>query len=189
MSITINLLPWREARREKRTRRFYGVVVLMLVAGIALGLGVAQLYQQKLAAQQQRNAYITQHIERLNNEIADVQRYQQTAERLGEQLTLFQPLQAERISTVQLFNAIAASAVDGVVYQRLTRTGEQVSVSAMAGSERQVSDQLRQLASVPELGVPLLSEVTSGQDGNSRMFQFEVVQSSLEELGDEEESP
>ena len=59
MSININLLPWREARREKRTRRFYGVVVLMLIAGVALGLGVAQLYQQKLAAQQQRNAYIT----------------------------------------------------------------------------------------------------------------------------------
>lgn len=98
MSIKINLLPWREARREKRTRRFYGVVVMMFLAGIGLGLGVLQIYQQQLSAQQQRNAYITNHIERLNNEIADVQRYQATAARLGEQLTLFQTLQAERIA-------------------------------------------------------------------------------------------
>ncbi|WP_311063316.1 PilN domain-containing protein [Halomonas sp. DWK9] len=189
MSININLLPWREARREKRTRRFYGVVGLMLLAGIALGLGVSQLYQQQLLAQQQRNAYITQNIERLNNEIADVQRYQQTATRLGEQLTLFQTLQAERVSTVQLFNDIAASVVDGVVYQRLTRSGEQVSFSAMAGSERQVSDQLRQIANMPGLGVPLLSEVASGQDGNSRVFQFEVVQSSVLEESEREEAP
>ncbi|MFP3341306.1 PilN domain-containing protein [Vreelandella venusta] len=189
MSININLLPWREARREKRTRSFYGVVGLMLLAGVALGLGVSQLYQQQLSAQQQRNAYITQHIERLNNEIADVQRYQQTAARLGEQLTLFQTLQAERVSTVQLFNEIAASVVDGVVYQRLTRSGEQVSFSAMAGSERQVSDQLRQIASMPGLGVPLLSEVASGQDGNSRVFQFEVVQSSVADARESEEAP
>lgn len=187
MSININLLPWREARREKRTRSFYGMVGLMLLAGIALGLGVSQLYQQQLSAQQQRNAYITQNIERLNNEIADVQRYQQTAARLGEQLALFQTLQAERVSTVQLFNDIAASVVDGVVYQRLTRSGEQVSFSAMAGSERQVSDQLRQIASMPGLGVPLLSEVASGQDGNSRVFQFEVVQSLV--VDESEETP
>lgn len=189
MSININLLPWREERREKLTRRFYGVVGLMLLAGIALGLGVSQLYQQQLSAQQQRNAYITQNIERLNNEIADVQRYQQTAARLGEQLTLFQTLQAERVSTVQLFNDIAASVVDGVVYQRLSRSGEQVSFSAIAGNERQVSDQLRQIASMPGLGVPLLSEVASGQDGSSRVFQFDVVQSSVADEGDSEETP
>ena len=189
MSIKINLLPWREARREKRTRRFYGVVVMMFLAGIGLGLGVLQVYQQQLSAQQQRNAYITNHIERLNNEIADVQRYQATAARLGEQLTLFQTLQAERIGTVQLFNNIAASVVDGVVYQRLSRSGEQVSFSAMAGSERQVSDQLRQIASMPGFGVSQLSEVASGEDGTSRVFQFDVVQSVVEEAAAEEEAP
>ncbi|WP_404376886.1 PilN domain-containing protein [Vreelandella aquamarina] len=189
MSIKINLLPWREARREKRTRRFYGVVVMMLLAGIGLGLGVLQIYQQQLAAQQQRNAYITNHIERLNNEIADVQRYQETAEQLGEQLALFQTLQAERVGTVQLFNNIAASVVDGVVYQRLSRNGEQVSFSAVAGSERQVSDQLRQIASMPGLGVPQLSEVTSGEDSVSRVFQFDVVQSVVEDVAAEEEAP
>ncbi|ATH77881.1 MULTISPECIES: PilN domain-containing protein [Halomonadaceae] len=176
MSITINLLPWREARRQRRTRRFAQLVILMLLLGVGLGLGASQLYQQKLAAQQQRNAYITQQLERLNSEIADVQRYQASVARLGEQLTLFQTLQGERASTVKLFNDIAASVVDGVVYQRLARSGDRVSISAMAGNERQVSEQLRQIADMPGLGVPLLSEVASGQDGTSRVFQFEVVQ-------------
>jgi type IV pilus assembly protein PilN len=79
--------------------------------------------------------------------------------------------------------------VDGVVYQRLSRSGEQVSFSAMAGSERQVSDQLRQIASMPGLGVPQLSEVASGDDGTSRVFQFDVVQSVVEEAAAEEEAP
>ncbi|MDP3534389.1 MAG: fimbrial assembly protein [Halomonas sp.] len=178
MSININLLPWREARREKHTRAFYGVVLLMLLTGGALAYAVSYVYQQQLVAQQQRNAYITTYIERLNREIADVKRYQSDAEQLGEQLRLFQTLHSERIHTVQLFNDLAASVAQGVVYQRLSRSGERISLSAIAGNERQVSEQLRQIASMPGLGVPVLSEVAGGQNGSERAFQFEVVQSA-----------
>ncbi|WP_249976887.1 PilN domain-containing protein [Vreelandella olivaria] len=185
MSININLLPWREARREKRTRTFYGVLLFMLLMGVALGLGVSNIYQHQLAAQQQRNAFIATRIDRLNNEIVDVQRYQSDAERLSEQLRLFQALHNERINTVQLFNDLAASVVDGVVYQRLSRSDDRVSLSAVAGNERQVSEQLRQIANMPGLGVPVLSEVASGQGESARVFQFDVIQSSTDDAAEE----
>ncbi|WP_404471524.1 PilN domain-containing protein [Vreelandella venusta] len=188
MSININLLPWREERREKRTRAFYGAVLFMLLLGGAFAYAVAYFYQQELVAQQQRNAHITSYIERLNQEIADVQRYQADAEQLNEQLQLFQTLHHERINTVRLFNDLAASVAQGVVYQRLSRSGERISLSAVAGSERQVSEQLRQIANMPGLGVPVLSEVASGQSGSERVFQFEVVQSA-EEVASEEQEP
>lgn len=188
MSININLLPWREARREKQTRAFYIVVLFMLLMGGVLAYAVSYVYQQQLVAQQQRNAYITTYIEQLNREIADVQRYQTNAEQLGEQLRLFQALHSERINTVQLFNDLAASVAQGVVYQRLSRSGERISLSAVAGNERQVSEQLRQIASMPGFGVPVLSEVASGQNGSERAFQFEVVQ-SVGKLAVEESEP
>ncbi len=176
MSVTINFLPWREVRREKRTRQFYGVVLLMLLAGVAFGLFVLHGYQQQLAAQQQRNSYLSAHIARLNNDIADGRRYQDDAERLAEQLAVFHMLDNERTSTVRLFNDIAASVVDGVVYQRLSRTNEHVSLSAVASNERQVSEQLRQIANMPGFGVPQLSEVASEQNGSQHVFQFQVNQ-------------
>lgn len=189
MSININLLPWREVRRERRTKKFYGVMLLMLVAGAACGLGILYIYQQQLAAQQQRNAYISTYIEQLNIEISDVQRYQGDTERLGEQLALFQTLNSERMSTVRLFNDIAASVADGVVYQRMTRSGELVSLSAVASNERQISEQLRQIADMPGLGVPLFSEVASGQDDTRRVFQFEVMQQPLSDAVSLEAAP
>ncbi|WP_083001354.1 PilN domain-containing protein [Halomonas sp. GT] len=189
MSININLLPWREARRERRTRQFYGVIVFMLLAGMACGFAVLHVHQQQLAAQQLRNAHISAHIEQLDNEIADVQRYRGDTERLGEQLALFHTLNAERMSTVRLFNDIAASVADGVVYQRLSRSGQRVSLSAVASSERQISEQLRQIATMPGLGVPLFSEVASGQDESRRVFQFEVMQLSPEEAVSMETTP
>lgn len=176
MSITINLLPWREAQRERRTRKFYVVVVGMLILGVVLGLLVAHYYQLKLAAQQQRNAYISDHIERLNADIDGVSRYVTDAERLGEQIALFQALQSEQADTVQLFNDVANSVADGVIYQRLAKNAGSVSVTAVAESERQVSEQLRRIAALPGLGVPSLSAVESDQNSTGRLFQFDVEQ-------------
>ncbi|MEL7981695.1 PilN domain-containing protein [Vreelandella titanicae] len=178
MSMTINLLPWREAQRERRTRKFYVVVAGMLVVGVVLGLLVAHFYQLKLAAQQQRNAYISNHIERLNADIESVSRYSSDAERLGEQIAVFQALQTERMDAVQLFNDVAESVANGVIYQRLSKSGNNVSVTAVADSERQVSEQLRRIAALPGLAVPSLLAVESEQNGSGRVFRFDVEQTT-----------
>ncbi|TVU90995.1 PilN domain-containing protein [Vreelandella titanicae] len=178
MSMNINLLPWREVQRERRTRKFYVIVAAMLALGVALGLLISQLYQFKLAAQQQRNAYISGHIERLNADIASVSRYASDAERLGEQIAVFQTLQSERADAVQLFNDVAESVANGVIYQRLAKNGGSVSVTAVAGSDRQVSEQLRRIAALPGLGVPSLSAVESEPNGSGRVFRFDVEQTA-----------
>lgn len=178
MSITINLLPWREAQREQRTRKFYAVVAGMMVLGVVLGLLISHYYQLKLAAQEQRNAYVLDHIERLNADIEGVSRYASDAESLGEQIAVFQALKAEQTNTVQLFNDIANSVANGVIYQRLAKSGNSVSVTAVASSERQVSEQLRRIAALPGLGVPSLSAVENDQDGTGRLFRFDVEQTT-----------
>lgn len=182
MSITINLLPWREAQREQRTRKFYAIVAGMVVFGVALGLLISQYYQLKLAAQEQRNAYVSDHIERLNADIDGVSRYASDAERLGEQIAVFQALKAEQTNTVQLFNDVADSVANGVIYQRLAKSGNSVSVTAVAGSERQVSEQLRRIAALPGLGVPSLSAVENDQNGTGRLFRFDVNQTPAAEF-------
>ncbi|MBP5979400.1 MAG: fimbrial assembly protein [Halomonas sp.] len=175
MTVDINLLAWREARREKHTRHFYAVMLLLLIVGIALGGVVAHVYQRALTIQEQRNAHIAAHIERFDHEIAEAEYYVEEVEQLSQQLTQFQRLFEERVRTPQLFNAFASSLTEGVTYQRLERQERQISVSAVAGNERQVSEQLRRLAEMPGLGVPLLLEVSSEQDGGS-VFHFEVAQ-------------
>lgn len=188
MSMTINLLPWREARREQQTRKFYLWIAFMLLAGVVIGLLTAQYYQHQLAAQQQRNAYISEHIVRLNADIEGVSRYQNDAGRLAEQLAVFQTLQSERLLTVQLFNDVAESVANGVIYQQLSKSGNNISATAVAASERQVSEQLRRIAALPGLGVPSLSAVESDQQGAGRVFRFNVEQMTLEHADSAEET-
>jgi type IV pilus assembly protein PilN len=176
VSMNINLLPWREEQRERRTRKFYLIVAGMLILGVALGLLIFQYYQLKLVSQQQRNDYISEHIERLNADIEGVSRYNSDAERISEQIAVFQALQSEQTDTVQLFNDVAESVANGVIYQRLIKSGHSVSVTAVADSERQVSDQLRRIAALPGLGVPSLSAVENDPNGSGRVFRFDVEQ-------------
>lgn len=178
MSLTVNLLPWREARRERRTQRFQLLLLAMLVAGSALGFGVARYYQVELDAQTQRNDYIREQTRVLEQDIGQVHEYEARVSQLNEQLALFQSLQHERLQTVQLFNAVAQSMVPGIVYQHLERSGETISITARAGTDRQVSEQLRRIALAPALGVPTLSEVenAAGEEAAGRQFRFVVEQ-------------
>ena len=79
---------------------------------------------------------------------------------------------------MQLFNDVAESVANGVIYQRLSKSGNNVSVTAVAGSERQVPEQLRRIAALPGLAVPSLLAVESEQNGSGRVFRFDVEQTA-----------
>ncbi|SJN12393.1 Type IV pilus biogenesis protein PilN [Halomonas citrativorans] len=175
MSITINLLAWREERREQHTRRFYAVMLLLLVAGIALGSGISHVYQRTLGAQEQRNAYITAHIERYTHEISEAERTVLQGEQLRQQLIRFQRLLQQRTQTAQLFNDLAASLGEGVVFQHLEQRHHRLSVSAVAEDEHQITEQLRRLAEMPGFDIPVRSEMASDPQGSGRTFYFEVT--------------
>ncbi|WP_075878679.1 PilN domain-containing protein [Vreelandella massiliensis] len=179
MSVMINLLPWREERRQRQTRRFHILLVAMLVLGTALGFVVARLYQAELETQRERNRYITAQIQELEADISEVRGYEEDAVELSNQLELFQTLQNERIKTVRVFNEIAQSVANGVIYQRLSRSGDTLSATAEAGSDRQVSEQLRRIEQMPGLGVAQFTELESDSDSARRVFRFEVKQQSV----------
>ncbi|NYS61602.1 PilN domain-containing protein [Vreelandella salicampi] len=185
MSVMINLLPWREEKRQRQTRRFHLLLVAMLVLGTALGFLVARLYQAELEAQRERNHYITEQSRQLEANISEVRGYEEDAAELSDQLALFQTLQNERVKTVRVFNEIAQSVASGVIYQRLSRRGDTLSATAEAGSDRQVSEQLRRIEKMPGLGVPQFTEVESDSDSARRIFRFEVNQQSVTPKDDE----
>lgn len=185
MSVMINLLPWREEKRQRQTRRFHLLLVAMLVLGTALGFLAAQLYQAELEAQRERNRYITEQTRQLEADIREVRGYEEDATELSDQLVLFQTLQNERVKTVRVFNEIAQSVANGVIYQRLSRRGDTLSATAEAGSDRQVSEQLRRIEQMPGLGVPTFTEVESDRDSARRVFRFDVNQQSVTSNGDE----
>ncbi|KXS38978.1 MAG: type IV pilus assembly protein PilN [Halomonadaceae bacterium T82-2] len=173
MSIEINLLPWREARRERRNRRFLVILGLVTLLAVAGAWGVATLYQQRLDSQQRRNDYIQAQSRRLDQDISTLSDFRKTREQMLTQIDLIRQLQFSRPQTVRVFNQLAASLQDGVYYTRLEREGDMLRLGGRARTNRQVSAQMRALEARPVFGVPTLSEVQA-DEGGWRAFSLSV---------------
>lgn len=173
MSISINLLPWREQRRLQRTRRFKQGLLLVLLAGLLLGWGIAQHEQALVRAQQARLAMIERHTQGLNRDIQAVRDFRRLRERMLDQIGLITELQASRPLTVRVFDQLTATLVDGVVYTDLDRKAARLEIGGIASANRQVSAQMRALAQSDVFSTPALSDVQSG-DGPNAPKQFHM---------------
>ncbi|MBD3894578.1 PilN domain-containing protein [Halomonas sp. ML-15] len=181
MTIEINLLPWRDRVRERRSRRFHVAMVLAAAVGLGSGASMTVFYQQRLDAQQQRNAHIEAQAAQLERDIRSISEYEAAREQMLNQIEVFSRLQVGRPQTVHVFNQLVESLEEGVHYTRLSRQGDSLRVAGLADSNRQVSDQLRALAASTALGVPVLSEVESEEGAARRRFSLSVDQQMPED--------
>ncbi|WP_168013897.1 PilN domain-containing protein [Halomonas salinarum] len=175
MGIEINLLPWRQAQRERRSKRFKLAVCLMAVLGLGGGYAMTFYYDHQLAVQQQRNNHIEAASKALERDIQGIQDYKTTRETIVAKIDVFARLQRGRAQTVRVANALSASLQEGVYYTRLSRAGQRLSLDGVADDNYQVSDQLRALEATPVLGVPELSQVEGDGQGDRR-FSLSVDQ-------------
>lgn len=191
MTIEINLLSWRERRRERRSRRFYLAIIAFALLGAAGGLGLTYHFDDRLEAQKQRNTFVREQAQRLEGDIRLIGETEAIQQRMSRQIEVFSDLQQGRSLTVLVLRDLAVSLVDGVHYTQLSRQGDQLRLSGQAESNHHVSEQLRSLAAAPAFAEPVLSEVES-DGGPRRRFSLgvnQLVRASEPSMAAGEEEP
>ncbi len=187
MTIEINLLPWREEQRARRSKRFYVALGLAAVLGLGGGYGMTWYYEQEAQAQQQRNAHIQAQSRQLDSAIREISELEAIREQMLEQVRIFTELQMGRTQTVHVVRDLTASLVDGVHYTQFTRQGDSLRLAGLAESNHQVSDQLRALAAAASFTEPVLSEVEAEGGGERRRFSLGMSQQMPQVGADEDE--
>ncbi|WP_458524813.1 PilN domain-containing protein [Onishia taeanensis] len=175
MGIEINLLPWRQAQRERRGKRFNLALGLMAVLGLGVGYAMTFYYDHQLAVQQQRNDHIRTALTRLERDIRTISEYETARDALLAKIDVFTELQQGRPQTVHVFNELASRLQEGVQYSRLARQEARLRLEGQAEDNYQVSNQLRALEASAVFGVPVLSEV-EGTEQDQRRFALSVAQ-------------
>jgi len=149
----INLLPWREERRQKRQRDF--VVHLVLAALIAVGVsfGIHSYMQAQIEYQQERNAYLQDVIKKLDRQIQAINELKKRKAELTARMEVIEKLQSSRPTIVHLMENFVTTLPDGVELTAVTvNNDEKISIQGKADAQARVAAYLRRLNSADYIG-------------------------------------
>jgi len=141
----INLLPWREERRQQRTKEFY--LLIGLSAAFALVVfGLAYYYfDQSVKFQNQRNSFMTAEIKKLEKQIAEIEVLEAKKASLIARQQVIEELQANRTQMVHLFDELVKTIPNGVFLEKIAQKGTSISLEGYSQSHSRVSDYMRRL--------------------------------------------
>ncbi|VAW46267.1 Type IV pilus biogenesis protein PilN, partial [hydrothermal vent metagenome] len=124
----INLLPWREERRQQHTKEFY--ILLAISAGLALLLFALAYYyfDQSIKFQNQRNSFLTTEITKLDEKIKEIDKLEAKKASLIARQQVIEELQANRTQMVHLFDELVKTIPNGVFLEKITQQGTSISM-------------------------------------------------------------
>ncbi|MGB1138114.1 MAG: PilN domain-containing protein, partial [Luminiphilus sp.] len=171
----INLLPWRETRRQARKKQFL-VGLAATLAGAVVSLFCWDLaVNGQISHQQSRNQYLQTQIALLDEEVAEIRDLQRKRNQLIERMRVIQALQGNRPVTVRLLDQLVRTVPDGVFYTSLEAVSNVVSIEGVAESNNRVSSLMRQLDASEWLENPNLDAVESAPEYGDQATTFALT--------------
>lgn len=171
----INLLPWREALRKERQRRFIMTTAAAVAVTGAVFFGIHSQVNALIDRQQERNNYLKEEIARVERIIKEVDELEAEKARLLARMNIIQELRASRPQVVHVFDELVRALPDGVYLTRVARKDRALTLEGMAESNARVSDFMNRLEASPWLADPKLGVVQSAPKEPLRTNRFVVV--------------
>lgn len=172
----INLLPWRETRRQARQRSFF--VQLFGVAVIAAGLVILgnQTMNNLITSQEARNDFLRSEIRALDREIAQIEDLERTRDSLISRKNVIERLQENRSLMIHIFNQIAQTVPEGITLNSVRQTGSDLTIVGTTESETRVSEYMRRIETATWLHNPQLRiiQVHERERRPDQPFRFEL---------------
>lgn len=183
----INLLPWREERRQERKKEFLTILGAVAASGVLLVLLIGQVYNGMIDHQRGRNAYLQGHIDELNRQVREIAELDKKRRELLDRMKVIQQLQGNRPIIVRLFDELVRTLPDGVYYEALDRTDTKVDIRGVAESNNRVSSLMRNFDRSDWFDKPNLTAVRAFPEFGEQASRFQLsVLISTPEAGQEE---
>jgi type IV pilus assembly protein PilN len=146
MSIRINLLPHREARRALAKKTFYGLTLAAFLAGLGVVFLVWSVLQANISRQETRNEFIRAENRKLDAQIKEIATLRQEIDALRARQRAVEDLQADRNLPVHLLAELVKQTPEGVFLKSLKQEGNKVTITGWASSNERVSEFLRNIS-------------------------------------------
>lgn len=170
----INLRPWREELRAEQQKQFVTILFGVLIIAAGLGFLWFNHMTSEIEYQKQRNSFIQSEIALLEQQIKEIDELRRRREALIERMKVIQDLQGRRPLIVRIFDDLVKTVPEGVFYEQVQLTGEQLRFSGVGDTNSRISSLMRNLESSEWFMDPNLTEVKAWSV-NSDKNQFTMT--------------
>ncbi|HAU94139.1 MAG: PilN domain-containing protein [Pseudomonadota bacterium] len=183
----VNLLPWREQRRQQQKQQY--IVVLAFVA-IMTGLlfwFIGQIIDTQISNQNSRNQYLQTQITALESQIAEIKRIKESKSAIEQRMALIEQLQSSRNLAPQVLDELARIVPQGVSFTSLQRTGSSIQVRGTSESNNRLAEFMRQLETSKVFTSGELSSIVADTSATDAVSEFTLTFSISEQVAMEKE--
>ncbi len=168
----INLLPWRDAHKQKKKQDFF--VVLAVSFLIVLGLSyVGKIYVDALIqAQNERNQFLQTQAIILDRRIAEISQIKKEKKELERRINVIQELEEKRNAATKLFNTLVDVVPAGIYLDNAAFSNEQVDVKGLSESNNRLAKMMRQIDGSGWLGDSYISSIVAGPTKPIKLSKF-----------------
>jgi len=161
---SINLLPWRQALRQRRKKEF----AIGIAAAIALAALVTLLAHLTVSSmidtQHRRNELLTAEIAELDKAIEQIVALEEQKSRMIARMEVIERLQSSRPEVVKLFDQVVATLPEGVYLTSVKQSGRRIEFNGVAQSSTRVSAFMRNIDASETISAPDLKVIQTGKD-------------------------
>ncbi len=185
---SINLLPWRQALRQRRRKEFlYGIVGAFVLAGIVT-LIASFTVSSMIDAQNRRNELLKAEIAELDKAIEQILALEDQKDRMIARMEVIDTLQASRPEVVKLFDQIVSTLPEGVYLTSVKQSGKKLEFNGVAQSSTRVSAFMRNIDASETLSSPELKVIQTGNTSGPGA-QFTLFASQRSAVAEDAEAP
>ncbi len=183
----INLLPWRDARREERKKQYLTILGLTVVFAAGLLFLADRIVNGQIETQNARNNYLTQNIRELDKQVQEIKDLQKRRNQLIDRMRVIQELQGNRPIIVRVLDQLVRTVPDGVFYTNVSSREQEINIQGVAESNNRVSSLMRRLDASDWLKEPNLDAVRAAPNFGDQANNFNLkVKVDLPSKDDEE---
>ncbi|KAA3625851.1 MAG: pilus assembly protein PilN [Proteobacteria bacterium] len=168
----INLLPWRDVQRARRSRQLVGVTIGSWVFAGLLVLGAYQYIEIRKDLQNSRNAFLRAEIDALEEEIKEIEALKQRRDRLISRMDIIQGLQQNRTELVRIIDDLVRLLPEGVYLTSMNKRNDAMVINGRAQSNARVSAFMRNLEGSEWFHDPKLDVINVVNDDTGRVSAF-----------------
>ncbi len=171
----INLLPWRETLRKRRTSEFLAIMLAAVLVTLGVLFGWHMLVERQIEQQNRRNNLLDQEISLVDSRIREIQDLEKTKSQLLARMDIIQQLQASRPEIVHVFDELVNTLPDGVVLTSIVQRGNVLTVRGRAQSNARVSAYMRNVEASDWVSNPKLQIIENKAENPAAEYNSFVL--------------